>query len=117
MRAAAKRAMQRRRAEEPLPSADRWLLSWSDFVTLLLALFAAMYAGASVDLAKAKLVAQSVGSALGTAGPGKGEPRDATPSSSAAPCSEPCERRRDETTNPKRLLLSPPPPDATRALE
>lgn len=76
--------MQRRRAEEPLPSADRWLLSWSDFVTLLLALFAAMYAGASVDLAKAKLVAQPVGSALGTAGPGKGEPRDATPSSSAA---------------------------------
>lgn len=58
--------MPRRRAEEPLPSADRWLLSWSDFVTLLLALFAAMYAGASVDLARAKLVAQSVGSALGS---------------------------------------------------
>lgn len=72
--------MQRRRAEEPLPSADRWLLSWSDFVTLLLALFAAMYAGASVDLAKAKLVAQSVGSALGTAG--KGEQRVATAASS-----------------------------------
>lgn len=58
--------MQRRRADEPLPSADRWLLSWSDFVTLLLALFAAMYAGASVDLAKAKRVAQSVSSALGS---------------------------------------------------
>ncbi len=57
--------MRRPRAEELLPSADRWLLSWSDFVTLLLALFAAMYAGAMVDLAKAKLVAQSVGSAPG----------------------------------------------------
>ncbi len=57
--------MRRSRAEEPLPAADRWLLSWADFVTLLLALFAAMYAGASMDLAKAKLVAQSVGAALG----------------------------------------------------
>ena len=75
--------MQRRRAEEPLPSADRWLLSWSDFVTLLLALFAAMYAGASVDLAKAKLVAQSVGSALGTAGQGKVEQRVAATASSS----------------------------------
>ncbi len=56
----------RRRAEESLPSSDRWLLSWSDFVTLLLAVFAAMYAGASVDLAKAKLVAQSVGTAFGS---------------------------------------------------
>ncbi len=81
--------MQRRRAEEPLPSADRWLLSWSDFVTLLLALFAAMYAGASVDLAKAKLVAQSVGSALGTAGQGKGEQRVATPAPSPAPLPAP----------------------------
>ena len=41
------------------------MLSWSDFVTLLLAVFAAMYAGASVDLAKATLVAGSVGRALG----------------------------------------------------
>ncbi len=77
------RAMRRRRAEEPLPSADRWLLSWSDFVTLLLALFAAMYAGASVDLAKARLVAQSVGSALGSAKSGKDDQRGMTPSSSA----------------------------------
>ncbi|MEO0318597.1 MAG: hypothetical protein RL404_2274 [Pseudomonadota bacterium] len=75
--------MQRRRAEEPLPSADRWLLSWSDFVTLLLALFAAMYAGASVDLAKARLVAQSVGSALRSSGQVKGEPQVVTRASSA----------------------------------
>lgn len=57
--------MRRSRAEEPLPSSDRWLLSWTDFVTLLLAVFAAMYAGASVDLAKANAVAQSVGEAFG----------------------------------------------------
>ena len=81
--------MQRRRAEEPLPSADRWLLSWSDFVTLLLALFAAMYAGASVDLAKAKLVAQSVGSAFGGSGQGKGEQRVATQSASGTTAAVP----------------------------
>ncbi|MCM0045346.1 MAG: OmpA family protein [Burkholderiaceae bacterium] len=57
--------MRRSRADEPLPSSDRWLLSWTDFITLLLAVFAAMYAGASVDLAKANAVAQSVGQALG----------------------------------------------------
>ncbi len=57
--------MRRPRAEEPLPSSERWMLSWSDFVTLLLAVFAAMYAGASVDLAKANAVARSVGQALG----------------------------------------------------
>ena len=55
----------RRRDEPPLPSAERWLLSWSDFVTLLLALFAAMYAGASVDHVRSDAVARSVGSALG----------------------------------------------------
>lgn len=59
--------MRRPRTEEPLPSSERWLLSWSDFVTLLLAVFAAMYAGASVDLAKANAVAHSVGQALGVA--------------------------------------------------
>lgn len=57
--------MRRSRAEEPLPSNERWMLSWSDFVTLLLAVFAAMYAGASMDLAKANAVARSVGQALG----------------------------------------------------
>lgn len=57
--------MRRPRAEEPLPSSERWMLSWSDFVTLLLAVFAAMYAGASVDLAKANAVARSVEQALG----------------------------------------------------
>lgn len=78
--------MRRPRAEEPLPSADRWILSWSDFVTLLLALFAAMYAGASVDLAKARLVAQSVGSAFGATAQGRAEPGRAP---AAAPAAHP----------------------------
>lgn len=56
----------RRRDDIPLPSAERWLLSWSDFVTLLLALFAAMYAGASIDHTKSEAVARAVGTALGT---------------------------------------------------
>lgn len=57
--------MRHSRTEEPLPSNDRWLLSWTDFVTLLLAVFAAMYASASVELAKAKatVVTDSVGKA------------------------------------------------------
>lgn len=55
----------RRRADTPLPSADRWLLSWADFVTLLLALFAAMYAGAALDPVRSDAVARSVGAALG----------------------------------------------------
>ncbi len=55
----------RRRSETPLPSADRWLLSWSDFVTLLLALFAAMYASSSIDRTKSDAVVRSVGAALG----------------------------------------------------
>lgn len=65
----------RRRTEELLPAADRWMLSWSDFVTLLLALFAAMYAGASIDLAKANAVAQSVGKALGAPPPAAARPQ------------------------------------------
>ncbi len=73
----------RRRAEESLPSSDRWLLSWSDFITLLLAVFAAMYAGASVDLAKAKLVAQSVGSAFGSTMPAGGPAAINAPAASA----------------------------------
>ncbi len=65
----------RRRTEEQMPAADRWMLSWSDFVTLLLALFAAMYAGASIDLAKANAVAQSVGKALGAPPPAAAVPQ------------------------------------------
>ena len=101
--------MQRRRAEEPLPSADRWLLSWSDFVTLLLALFAAMYAGASVDLAKAKLVAQSVSSALGAPaqGPGAGEQRSATgATASQAATSQPADgAARNESEQERTVAL------------
>lgn len=58
--------MRRLPAEDPLPSGDRWMLSWTDFVTLLLAVFAALYASASVDLARANAVARSVGQALGS---------------------------------------------------
>ena len=103
--------MQRRRAEEPLPSADRWLLSWSDFVTLLLALFAAMYAGASVDLAKAKLVAQSVSSALGAPtqgqGPGAGEQRSAAgaAASQAAPSQPADGAARNESEQERTVAL------------
>lgn len=74
--------MRRSRADEALPSNDRWLLSWTDFVTLLLAVFAAMYASTSVDLAKANAVARSVGEALGA--PHKPALQPAAPAAPAA---------------------------------
>ncbi len=79
--------MRRPPADEPLPPADRWLLSWTDFLILLLAVFAALYASASVDLARANAVSQSVGRALG----GNLAPApavDAAPAADAAPASD-----------------------------
>lgn len=46
--------MRRPLAEDLLPSNDRWLLSWTDFVTLLLAVFAALYASTSAELSEAR---------------------------------------------------------------
>lgn len=83
--------MRRPPADDPLPSADRWLLSWSDFVTLLLAVFAALYASASVDLAKANAVSQSVGRALGGATAAAPAPPPAAVAGSGIP-SEDAER-------------------------
>lgn len=51
--------MRRPPTDEPLAPADRWLLSWTDFVTLLLAVFAALYASASVRLAQADAALQA----------------------------------------------------------
>ena len=41
-----------RRGSEPAPQRDRWLLSYADFLTLLLALFVVLYASALVDVEK-----------------------------------------------------------------
>src|SRR4051812_18193683 len=39
------------------PSRDRWLLSYADFITLLFAFFAALYASSTVDAGKLSGVA------------------------------------------------------------
>ena len=50
----------RRRPEPPRASRDRWLLSYADFITLLFALFATLYASSTVDANKLATVAQGL---------------------------------------------------------
>jgi chemotaxis protein MotB len=50
----------RRRSEAPRASRDRWLLSYADFITLLFALFATLYASSTVDANKLATVAQGL---------------------------------------------------------
>lgn len=44
--------------------ADRWILSYADFITLLFAFFVMMYAISSINVTKYKTMAESVGSAF-----------------------------------------------------
>lgn len=50
--------------EEHESSSDRWMITYSDMITLLLALFIMMYAMSSVDLKKFEAVSESLGNAL-----------------------------------------------------
>jgi chemotaxis protein MotB len=50
----------RRRSAPPRVSRDRWLLSYADFITLLFALFATLYASSTVDANKLATVAQGL---------------------------------------------------------
>lgn len=54
---------------EEVPSADRWMVSWADFTTLLFALFVVLYASSTVNHDKAQQVSQSLGQAFGAAQP------------------------------------------------
>lgn len=58
----------RRLSEQHPPSHDRWILSYADFVTLMFALFVAMYAVALKDQTSGKRVAESVRRAVTTGG-------------------------------------------------
>lgn len=51
------------------PSADRWMVSWADFTTLLFALFVVLYASSTVNHDKAQQVSHSLGQAFGAAQP------------------------------------------------
>lgn len=54
-----------RRFEEPEENADRWLVSYADFITLIFAFFVMMYSVSSVQEKKLMALSQSVGTALG----------------------------------------------------
>lgn len=54
-----------KRKHRPGASHERWLLSYSDMITLLLALFVVMFAASSVNNAKLRVIAESVATALG----------------------------------------------------
>ena len=56
MRAGARR----RRLREPLPPRDRWMVSYADFVTLLLAFFVVMYSISSVNEGRYRKVSEAL---------------------------------------------------------
>lgn len=54
---------------DDVPSADRWMVSWADFTTLLFALFVVLYASSTVNHDKAQQISHSLGQAFGAAQP------------------------------------------------
>lgn len=60
--------MARKKKPEPPENAERWLLTYSDLITLLMAFFIVMYASSTADKAKMAKVAASISSAFGTSG-------------------------------------------------
>jgi chemotaxis protein MotB len=50
---------------EKEPNHERWLLTYSDLITLLMIFFVVMYAMSNVDVSKYELLAQSLGVAMG----------------------------------------------------
>jgi chemotaxis protein MotB len=58
----------RRRDKEGHTHSERWVLSWADFVTLLFALFVALYATALKDRSSARAMSASIREALHSGG-------------------------------------------------
>ena len=54
----------RRHTKESHPNHERWVISYADFMTLLLAFFIVMFATANADKAKAKLFSEAVKAAF-----------------------------------------------------
>jgi chemotaxis protein MotB len=66
--------MGRKREEEPeKENAERWLLTYSDLITLLMIFFVVMYSMSKVDANKFQAVAESLSAALGGGTPAKVE--------------------------------------------
>lgn len=64
------RRERRPRRTSAAPNHDRWLVSYADFITLLFAVFATMYALSAVDANKYAAMAASLQAAFGTVRPG-----------------------------------------------
>lgn len=60
--------MRKKRRQEEADNADRWVVSYADFVTLLFAFFTVMYAISHVDAGKLERFSGSMKSALKTSG-------------------------------------------------
>lgn len=60
--------MARKKKAEPPENAERWLLTYSDLITLLMAFFIVMYASSTADKVKTAKVAESIKSAISNGG-------------------------------------------------
>lgn len=69
--------MARKKYQEDPDNHDRWLVSYADFITLLLAFFIVMYAISSVNQSKYRIFSEALGSAFS----GKPSPSPTTPMS------------------------------------
>jgi chemotaxis protein MotB len=61
--------MARKKLKDEPDNHDRWMVSYADFITLLLAFFVVMYAISSVNAGKYRVLSDSLGSAFGRATP------------------------------------------------
>jgi chemotaxis protein MotB len=71
--------MARRRREDDTDHPDRWLVSYADFVTLLMAFFVVMYAISSVNEGRYKVVSESLVKAFQANQAGKGQSGEVAP--------------------------------------
>lgn len=60
--------MARKKKPDPPENAERWMLTYLDMITLLMAFFIVLYASSTADKAKMAKVAASISSAFGTSG-------------------------------------------------
>jgi chemotaxis protein MotB len=77
----------RERRKNGRVSHDRWLVSYADFITLLFAFFAMMYAVSSVDAKKLEVAAEGLRAAFAENGVQPPDPNAATPEENTAPSS------------------------------
>ncbi|HJV02942.1 MAG TPA: flagellar motor protein MotD [Burkholderiaceae bacterium] len=61
----------RRKFDDEVENPERWLISYSDFITLLFAFFVVMYAVSSVNIGKYQVFSDALGDAFGGAGAAK----------------------------------------------